>query len=42
MDVVFEAGAQIGVEMGFGVAVPPAASVKPPLTDRAHPFVRAD
>ena len=37
-----EAEGKIGVEVGFGVAVVLAASVKPPLTDRAHPFVRLD
>lgn len=37
-----EAEGEIGVEVGFGVAVPPGASAKPPLTDRAHPFIGPD
>ena len=37
-----EAEGKIGVEVGFGVAVLLTASVKPPLTDRAHLFARLD
>ena len=37
-----EVEGEIGVEVGFGLAVPLASSVKPLLTDRAHPFVRLD